>query len=52
VPYFDDLPRESGLMPGSQVIFSGVSTYSAAWNASFNGAPKADVRWWRADSGY
>lgn len=47
VPYQNDFLHESGLAPGSQVIFSNVSTYSAAWNTSFNGIPRADVSWWR-----
>jgi len=45
VPYGDFFTRETGLRPGKQVIFSGISTYSAAWNTAFNGIPAADVIW-------
>ncbi len=48
LPYGDDFSRESGFAPGRQVIFSGVSLYSAAWNTSFNGIPKAEVVWWNS----
>lgn len=45
LPYRDDFLAESGFVPGKRIVFSGVSTYSAAWNTSFNGIPKADVTW-------
>ena len=48
LPYRDDFFAESGLTPGQRVVFSNVSTYSAAWNVSFNGIPAADVHWWRS----
>jgi len=47
LPYRNDFFRESGLSPGRRVIFSGISTYSAAWNTSFNGIPRAEVLWWK-----
>ena len=47
LPFQDHLQEESGLLSGRPVFFSGVSTYSAAWNTSFNGIPKADIKWWR-----
>jgi len=47
LPFPGDFFKESGLAPGKQVIFSGVSTYSIAWNTSFNGIPRAEVIWWR-----
>ncbi len=47
LPYQNDFYQESGLTPGKRVVFSGVSTYSAAWNTSFNGVPRAEVTWWK-----
>ncbi|MFC1776406.1 hypothetical protein ACFL3I_03580 [Pseudomonadota bacterium] len=47
LPYEDDFIQESGFLPGRQVVFSGVNPYSAAWNTSFNGIPKAREVWWR-----
>ena len=43
VPYHTDFPHESGLTTGQQVVFSNVSCYSAAWNASFNGIARANI---------
>jgi diaminopimelate decarboxylase len=48
VPYRDNFIQDSGLSLGKQVIFTGISTYSAAWNTAFNGIPQADVVWLRA----
>ena len=48
VPFTGDFSRDTGIAPGKQVIFSNISTYSAAWNSSFNGIPEADVVWWRS----
>lgn len=48
VPYRDNFFQESGLVPGSRVVFTGISTYSAAWNTTFNGIPCADVAWLKA----
>lgn len=50
VPFHQDLFSESGFAPGKQLFFSDVSIYSAAWNTSFNGIPKADVQWWDGSS--
>ena len=46
LPYRNEFFNESGLVTGARVIFSGVSTYSLAWNTSFNGIPRADAIWW------
>lgn len=47
LPFHNDFFQESGLTLGKTVIFSHVSTYSAAWNTSFNGIPRAEVIWWK-----
>ena len=44
--YDSDFFRESGLATGGRVVFSNVSPYSAAWNMSFNGIPRAEIAWW------
>lgn len=46
LPYDRDFSRESGLVTGARVAFSNVSPYSAAWNMSFNGIPRAEIAWW------
>lgn len=43
VPYYRDFSHGSGLGIGQRVGFSNISSYSGAWNASFNGIPKAEV---------
>lgn len=47
VPYEKDFHSEPGFALGSQVIFGGISPYSAAWNTTFNGISKARTVWWR-----
>ncbi len=47
IPFCGDVTHEAQLGLGAQVIFSGVSAYSVAWNSSFNGIPEADVVWKR-----
>ncbi len=49
LPFHNDFYGESGLSVGKHVVFSGISTYSAAWNTSFNGIAKANVIWWRRE---
>ncbi len=48
LPYDSDFFSESGLATGERVVFSNVSTYSVAWNTSFNGIPEAEIAWWNA----
>ena len=50
LPYDSDFFSESGLATGERVVFSNVSTYSVAWNTSFNGIPEAEIAWWNAGS--
>lgn len=45
LPYSADFLKDTGLGYGKRIIFSNVSTYSAEWNTSFNGIPKANVEW-------
>lgn len=45
VPYSTNMLADTGLGDGKQVILSNISTYSAEWNASFNGIQVADVVW-------
>jgi diaminopimelate decarboxylase len=47
LPCSGDVLADTGLVPGAQVIFGNVSTYSAEWNTSFNGIPAAAVEWIR-----